>query len=133
MTPKTPLMKKLRLEPQMRALIINMPESFTKALGIDPSNLNLLADFEEDLTFILQFARYQSQILDLMPQITKALEEDGLFWVAYPKKSSKVESDLGRDIFWTLLSDYGYRPVSQISIDEVWSALRFRPTHLVGK
>jgi hypothetical protein len=48
----------------------------------------------------------------------------GVFWVAYPKGG---KSDLSRNELWTLLEPYLWRPVSQIAIDDTWSALRFRP------
>ena len=129
----TPLMKKLRLDPEKRALLINLPDTFAAALGTDLSALSLVTNFEEGLEFVLIFAHFKRQILDVMPQVKEYLVEDGLLWLAYPKKSSKVESDLSRDVFWDLVSEYGYRPVTQISIDETWSGLRFRPAHLVGK
>ena len=128
-----PLMKKLRLEPEKQALLLNPPESFGEALGADVSKINFLADFEENLEFVLVFAHKQRQITSVIPDIHKSLIEDGLLWLAYPKKSSKVESDLSRDVIWDMLKDYGYRPVTQISIDDIWSALRFRQAHLVGK
>jgi hypothetical protein len=57
-----------------------------------------------------------------------------LFWLSSPKKTGKIASDLSRDIVWELMKvmDTGLRPVTQISIDETWSALRFRPTEKVG-
>ena len=129
----TPLIKKLRLDSEKRVLLINPPDTFAAALGTDLSALNCVTSFEEGLEFVLIFAHFKRQILDVMPQVQQSLVEDGLLWLAYPKKSSKVESDLSRDVFWDLVSEYGYRPVTQISIDEVWSGLRFRPAHLVGK
>lgn len=129
----TPLMKKLRLDPEKRAFLVNPPDTFAAALETDLAALNLLPNFEEGMEFVLIFAHYQRQILEVMPQVQQALVEDGLLWLAYPKKSSKVESDLSRDVFWELVSEYGYRPVTQISIDATWSALRFRQAHLVGK
>jgi hypothetical protein len=55
--------------------------------------------------------------------------EDGLFWVSCLKKSSKVESDLWRDV----VCKAGPRPVTEVSLDDVWSALRFRPPEELGK
>jgi hypothetical protein len=51
-----------------------------------------------------------------------AVEYDGLLWISYPKRSSKVAMDLTRDVLWELMADIGLRPVTQISVDEVWSA-----------
>ena len=52
------------------------------------------------------------------------LATPGVFWVAYPKGN---RADINRDSLWPILSDYGMRPISQVAVDEVWSALRFRP------
>ena len=49
-----------------------------------------------------------------------------------PKQRSKVPTDLNRDILWKIFPNSEWRPVTQISIDEIWSALRFRPKAEVG-
>jgi hypothetical protein len=48
----------------------------------------------------------------------------GAFWVAYPKAN---RTDINRDKLWPILAEHGFRPVSQIALDDTWSALRFRP------
>ncbi len=55
------------------------------------------------------------------------LKTGGLLWFTYPKKSSKVQTDITRDVGWNSLSAAGLRPVTQIAVDDIWSALRFRP------
>jgi hypothetical protein len=54
--------------------------------------------------------------------------EDGLLWLCYPKKTSKVYkgSDCSRDTVAGMLATEGYEPVRQVAIDADWSALRFR-------
>jgi hypothetical protein len=49
-------------------------------------------------------------------------------WIAYPKGGSGVDTDLNRDVGWEPVKDLGLRPVAQVSVDRIWSALRFRPT-----
>jgi hypothetical protein len=61
------------------------------------------------------------------PIALQALRPGGVFWVSYPKRSSQVKTDLTRDAGWETLWSAGMRAVSQIAIDETWSALRFRP------
>lgn len=51
------------------------------------------------------------------------LGEPSVFWVAYPKGN---RADINRDTLWPILGEYGMRPNSQVSVDDVWSALRFR-------
>lgn len=46
------------------------------------------------------------------------------FWVAYPKGS---RTDVNRDTLWPILAEHGFRPISQVALDDTWSALRFRP------
>jgi hypothetical protein len=52
------------------------------------------------------------------------LAAPSVLWVAYPKGN---RADINRDTLWPILGEYGMRPITQVSIDEVWSALRFRP------
>lgn len=58
--------------------------------------------------------------------VVKFLKEPTLFWVAYPKKNSTVKTDLTRDYGWQALKTMGFKPVSLVSIDDTWAALRFR-------
>ena len=55
-----------------------------------------------------------------------AASADRLTWVAYPK-SGQLGTDLNRDVLAARLTEEGVRPVRQVAIDDVWSALRFRP------
>jgi len=62
-------------------------------------------------------------------QVRRLLDEhrDGLpttIWIAYPKGN---KADINRDTLWPIVAGYGLRPNGQVAMDEVWSALRFRP------
>ncbi|MFC4118048.1 hypothetical protein [Nonomuraea zeae] len=52
------------------------------------------------------------------------LTEPGVVWVAYPKGN---KADINRDTLWPIVGEYGLRPNGQVAVDEVWSAMRFRP------
>jgi hypothetical protein len=52
------------------------------------------------------------------------LARPDVLWVAYPKAN---RADINRDTLWPILGEYGMLPVAQVAVDEVWSALRFRP------
>ena len=58
---------------------------------------------------------------------------DGLLWISYPKQSSKIKTDINRDVAWKMELKKGMQAVSAVSIDDIWSALRFRPIDKVGK
>ena len=57
---------------------------------------------------------------------------NALAWISDPKKTSKLAANLSRDVIREAMSGEGWRTVSIVAIDEVWSALRFRPTGQVG-
>jgi hypothetical protein len=52
------------------------------------------------------------------------LSQPAFLWICYPKGG---RADINRDTLWPMLTPYGLRPITQIAIDETWSALRFRP------
>ena len=127
------LLKKLRIKPGQRLLILNSPSGYVESLGSLPEGVEMSEGPEGKFDFVHLFVKDSSQLDDLGPTAMQAVEYDGLLWISYPKRSSKVETDLTRDVLWELMVDRGLRPVTQVSIDEVWSAVRFRPPERVGK
>lgn len=63
----------------------------------------------------------------------KDIEPDSVLWFAYPKGTSKVKTDINRDSIREIGEEYGITTVTAISINDTWSALRFRPIDRVGK
>lgn len=78
------------------------------------------------LLFVNGMAEAQALIPDAVETVAPAKPE-GVLWVAYPKGSSKRKADINRDTLWPVVHAHGWRPVRQIALDDVWSALRFRP------
>lgn len=126
------LIKKLRLQAGDRALILNAPPGYIDSLGQLPDGVQLSEEGQRPFDFVHLFVTNSQEFERLWPTAREALKYDGLFWISYPKRSAKVASDLSRDVLWELMAGTGLRPVAQISIDEVWSALRFRPAEKVG-
>ena len=125
--------KKLRIKSGQSALILNAPEGYVEAFSalIEGVQIDQAATGEYD--FVQVFVLNSDELEALMPTALEAVVFDGLLWVSYPKGSSGVETDVNRDILWEKLLSSGIRPVTQVSIDKVWSAIRFRPTDQVGK
>ena len=129
---KSSLMKKLRIQAGQRVLILNPPAGYVETLGDLPEGVKLSDKPEGTFDFVHLFVRDRNELGDLAPEAMAAVAYDGLLWISYPKRSSKVETDLSRDVLWDLMMETGLRPVTQVSIDDVWSALRFRPAEKVG-
>jgi hypothetical protein len=81
-------------------------------------------DAPEQATTALVFADNAASLRDLLATHQERLARPDILWVAYPKGN---RADINRDSLWPILSELGLRPVTQVSIDPVWSALRFRP------
>lgn len=127
------LLKKLRMQPGQRVLILNALSGYLDELGELPEGVEVLDRAEGTFDFVQGFARDLAQLKKLAPVAAQAVKHDGILWVTYPKKSAEVESDLSREVVWEAVAKTGLRPVAQVSVNDVWSALRFRPLEKVGK
>jgi hypothetical protein len=61
-----------------------------------------------------------------LPLLQSRAARDALTWIVYPKKGTIAGSDLTRDVIWRRLRGTGVRPVTQVAVTDVWSALRIR-------
>jgi len=127
------LIKKLRIQPGQRLLIVNAPVGYLESLGDLPEGVVVETSGDGPFDFVHVFAKDREEYASLGPAAVAAVKYDGLLWISYPKGSSRVKTDLSRDMMWELVADARLRPVTQISIDPVWTALRFRPAEAVGK
>ncbi len=76
---------------------------------------------------MIAFTPASGEVEKLGPACIHNLSDDGKLWLAYPKGTSRrYKSDINRDHGWETVTGAGFRPVSQVAIDEDWSALRFR-------
>ncbi|GIP38913.1 hypothetical protein J31TS4_21930 [Paenibacillus sp. J31TS4] len=129
------LIKKLLLKPGYRAAVLNPPDGFGLPEEELPEGVVLTNGLEEagELDFALLFARNQEELGKTAPLLLPRLKPDAVFWTAYPKKSSKLKSDITRDSGWDVLKEAGFEGVSLVSIDETWSAFRLRPASAVNR
>ena len=97
-----------------------------------PQGVELADEPEGTFDFVHLFVKNVAELESLGPTAINAVKHDGLLWISYPKRSSKVKTDITRDVGWDILAQAGLRAVTQVSIDDVWSALRFRPIERVG-
>ncbi|GAA4107458.1 hypothetical protein GCM10022393_02760 [Aquimarina addita] len=125
----TALFKKLQLPASLdEILILNEPEGFCEELNCLQGVVikeSLIQVSEVD--FALVFVTEKKQIENRIETINTKLVGDAILWFAYPKKTSNIyTSEITRDHGWGVLGDYNLEPVRQVSIDDDWSALRFR-------
>lgn len=123
----TTLAQKFQLKAGQGIMLVNPPAGCDKFLASEGIGTVETSDA------VLLFVNSLAELEQIVPPAFKSVSGDALVWVAYPKGSSGVKTDLNRDKLWDALKPTGWRPVRQIAVDNVWSALRFRPAEKVGK
>jgi hypothetical protein len=121
----TPLPKKLGLKPNQRIALVNAPRDFPKLLGPLPQNTTILRRLNGDLDLIMLFVDREESLAKQFPILAERLVKDGMIWIAWPKKSSGVATDLVFEKVQRIGLDCGLVDVKICAIDEVWSGLKF--------
>ena len=105
---------------QGRAIIINIPDGLSMGISSEP-------ELEGKFEYLQLFVRSAQELDEWLPQVLDKLNEDAVFWICYPKMASKIKTDVNRDIIGKIVEDTTeYRLVSNVAIDDTWSALRLR-------
>jgi hypothetical protein len=125
--------QKLKLTPERTILLINAPTFFTTSL----QEFNVVFDTVIEPTkvydFVQLFVQSIAEFEQSLPSALTATQYDKMLWICYPKGSSNIKTDINRDRIHQLSPNYGIDTVTQISIDDTWSAMRLRPLEAVGK
>ena len=115
------LARKLQLKPGSHVALLGVPPDLELQL---PADLSVTTDVHADV--VVAFVRVTSDLDGAAARVLDAAREDRLSWLAYPK-AGQLGTDLNRDRLAAAVRERGVQPVRQISIDDVWSALRLRP------
>jgi len=122
--PESPLAKKMKLRPGVRAAIIHAPEKYLDQLKHDSEvSQKLSGKFD----WVQIFAKNKKELDSLAPKAANALKPESILWLSFPKGSSKIQTDLTRDKGWEVLQGLDLKWVTLISVDENWSAFALRP------
>ncbi|BBI32577.1 YdeI/OmpD-associated family protein [Cohnella abietis] len=127
------LIKKLKLPKDGKIAIIEPPEGFLELIGITLEDSLLEENQPGAYDYVQLFATSVADVERLALQAIRLVKPDGLLWMNYPKGTSKLKADLNRDRGWSVVSEAGWEGIALVSIDETWSAMRFRPLSAVGR
>src|SRR5438045_4313354 len=125
------LFEKLQFADEKNLLIQGLPSSIEKQfckLSFAKNMTPLLRSRKID--FALVFAVNENQLNGILKDVMPALKENSKFWVAHPKITSKIVTDLNRDASWHQLTSAGYESVNEVALDHVWSAARFEKANM---
>jgi hypothetical protein len=128
------LLEKLHLQEEKNILIQGLPSSIEKQfvkLSFAKNITPLLKSRKID--FALVFAVNENQLTCILREVLPALQEESKFWIAYPKSTSKIVTDLNRQCSWECVRALGYDMADEVALDHVWSAVRFNKAAAVVK
>ena len=125
----TPLARKLKLGSATRPIVVGAPDGFREELDAALGRpVGDRVDGRHD--WILLFAADRAALEGSIGDAAAALEDGGILWLAYPKGSSKIQTDLTRDAGWESVAAADLMWLALVSIDSTWSAFslrRYRP------
>lgn len=120
-----PLIQKLGIKPGARMFWQRAPSGFARLLGMLPPRAELVGPRAMNLDFALLFVTDRKTLTTQFVKLADRLAPAGMLWVAWPKKSSGVASDLDDNVVRQVGLAAGLVDVKVCAIDEMWSGLRF--------
>ena len=121
----TPLPKKLGIKDDLRVALINVPSDVRSQLREALAKCRVAKPVGVPLDFIFLFSKSRSDLEGQLREAVRTLTPAGMLWVAWPKKSSGVFTDLTEDVIRTIGLGAGLVDVKVCAVTEIWSGLKF--------
>jgi hypothetical protein len=121
----TPLAKKLGIKDDFRAALLHVPEDVKSELRDELGKCRILKIGDKDLDFIFLFVKSRAALVMDLHAAAEALAPAGMLWISWPKKSSKVPTDLTEDAIRQSGLDAGLVDIKVCAVTDVWSGLKF--------
>ena len=118
--------QKLGLKAGQTLLVRQQPDDTATLIGALPAGAELVTTEHQPCALILMFAQNRAALVKGLPGCKRQLEPGGALWVAYIKGTSTKKTDINRDSIREYVATIGLDTVSQIAIDDDWSALRLK-------
>ncbi len=123
----TPLPKKLGIKPMHRVALVAAPDDFPRQLAPLPQDVEIVTGLlgQKPFDVIVWFARSERDLIRRIEKTARRLTPTGGLWIAWPKKSSGVRTDLSDCVVRRIVLESGLVDNKVCAIDDVWSGLRF--------
>ena len=121
----TPLQRKLGIKENFKIGLVNPPANLSELIGPLPPKAQVASRLIKPMYLIICFVNDRRTLAKQFSSLAKKLDQNGMIWIAWPKKSSGVETDLNFEQVQRIGLDAGLVDVKICAIDEVWSGLKF--------
>lgn len=124
----TPLDRKLGLKPGMQVLFLGLPDHLAHLTAVEGLAAVLTewpATDLDRLDYIHVFETSREALAAMVPRLLASIAPDGMIWISWPKKASKVPTSISEDVLREILLPTGLVDVKVCAVDGVWSGLKF--------
>lgn len=121
---ETALSKKLGIGPGAQVAVLDKPADYELWLGQLPEGVSLAASLGQATTVVHVFATERKLLLQRLKTLRAKLGDAVPVWVSWPKKASKVQTDISEDTIRELALPLGYVDIKVCAVSDVWSGLK---------
>lgn len=119
----TPLSKKLGIKPGFNIQLVNAPQYYFELFNELPADLHM--DENDDLKDLIHFFTTQeNELITMLPILREQIKPNGIIWISWPKKASKIKTDVSEDTIRNFALKIGLVDIKVCAIDEIWSGLK---------
>lgn len=120
----TPLAKKLGVKAGAKVMLINAPDHYLDLFTDLSPDIYFTDDASLEIDVIHFFSKSADEYRVKLPILMKQIKQDGMIWVSWPKKASKVVTDITEDLIRNFALQIGLVDIKVCAVDEVWSGLK---------
>lgn len=120
----TPLVRKLGIKAGFKLFLKNPPDDYSDLVSPLPDGVKVLSRAIEELDLAHIFTRTRKELDAEVRRMRTLIKQDGMIWVSWPKKSSKVATDVTEDVIREVALPLGLVDVKVCAVDDVWSGLK---------
>ena len=120
----TPLVKKLGLKPPLRLLLVGEPDGYIGLLEEIGDGVALVHEMEDTVDACHIFTTHKQELAELLNALRTRLDQSGFIWVSWPKKASKMPTEVDEAVIREVALPMGYVDIKVCAVNEVWSGLK---------
>jgi len=120
----TPLARKLGIKRSFRILLVNEPLNYFQLFTDLPDDLEFVETWDTGINLIHYFTKDIRELEHDIARLRNAIVQNGSIWVSWPKKASKIETNITEDLIRNLALASGLVDIKVCAIDSIWSGLK---------
>ena len=120
----TPLVQKIGIQDGFKVFAINPPSDYQKLLAPMPADVEFVSKASATTNVVHLFTVKRNELAKVLMSLRKSLAPDAIVWVSWPKKSSKVETDITENVIRNVALPMGWVDIKVCAVTDVWSGLK---------